>query len=72
LAAGLVGLCVTYTLRVTQTLNYLIRQVSQVEANIVSVERVEGYIKDLDQEKPRILDKGDQTKILTAKNYFKL
>lgn len=60
LAAGLVGLCVTYTLRVTQTLNYLIRQVSQVEANIVSVERVEGYIKDLDQEKPRILDTDEK------------
>ena len=56
LDSGLVGLCVTYTLRVTQTFNFLIRQVSQVEANIVSVERVEKYINELAQERPRNLD----------------
>lgn len=55
LSAGLIGLCITYTLRVTQTFNFLIRQVSQVEANIVSVERVEKYINELAQERPRNL-----------------
>lgn len=59
MTAGLIGLTVTYTLRLTGTFNWLVRQVSQVEANIVSVERVEKYINDLDQEKPRTMPKDD-------------
>lgn len=42
--AGLVGLCITYALSLTRFLNFLIRQLAQVEANIVSVERVETYL----------------------------
>ena len=59
MTAGLIGLTVTYTLRLTGTFNWLVRQVSQVEANIVSVERVEKYINDLDQERPRNTPKDD-------------
>ena len=59
MTAGLIGLTVTYTLRLTGTFNWLVRQVSQVEANIVSVERVEKYINDLDQERPRNMPKDD-------------
>lgn len=59
MTAGLIGLTVTYTLRLTGTFNWLVRQVSQVEANIVSVERVEKYINDLDQERPRTMPKDD-------------
>ena len=44
LDAGLVGLCITYALSLTRFLNFLIRQLAQVEANIVSVERVETYL----------------------------
>lgn len=41
--AGLVGLMMTYTISVTGTLNWLVRSASEVEQNIVSVERVLGY-----------------------------
>lgn len=43
--AGLVGLMMTYTISVTGTLNWLVRSASEVEQNIVSVERVVGYAK---------------------------
>ncbi|ORX35410.1 putative metal resistance protein ycf1 [Kockovaella imperatae] len=41
--AGLVGLLMTYTMSITQALNWLVRTASEVEQNIVSVERVLGY-----------------------------
>ena len=41
--SGLVGLLMTYTISVTGTLNWLVRSASEVEQNIVSVERVLGY-----------------------------
>ncbi|WWD05496.1 hypothetical protein V865_003573 [Kwoniella europaea PYCC6329] len=41
--AGLVGLLMSYTISVTGTLNWLVRSASEVEQNIVSVERVLGY-----------------------------
>ena len=41
--AGLVGLLMTYTMSITQALNWLVRSASEVEQNIVSVERVLGY-----------------------------
>ncbi|SPP82092.1 multidrug resistance-associated protein 1 isoform X4 [Drosophila guanche] len=40
---GLVGLSVTYALQVTQTLNWLVRMSSDIETNIVSVERIKEY-----------------------------
>ncbi|KAI1700651.1 ABC transporter transmembrane region domain-containing protein [Ditylenchus destructor] len=41
--AGLVGLSVSYALSVTQTLNWAVRMTSELEANIVSVERISEY-----------------------------
>lgn len=41
--AGLVGLSVTYALQITQTLNWLVRMTSDVETNIVAVERIKEY-----------------------------
>jgi ATP-binding cassette subfamily C (CFTR/MRP) protein 1 len=39
----MVGLSVSYALQVTQTLNWLVRMTSEVETNIVTVERLEEY-----------------------------
>ncbi|CAG9853670.1 unnamed protein product [Phyllotreta striolata] len=41
--AGLVGLSVTYSLQITQILNWLVRMTSDVETNIVAVERIKEY-----------------------------
>lgn len=41
--SGLVGLLMTYTISVTGTLNWLVRSASEVEQNIVSVERILTY-----------------------------
>ncbi|KAF9945731.1 hypothetical protein BGZ70_003646, partial [Mortierella alpina] len=42
---GLVGLSLTYALNVTQTLNWLVRQYTEVETNIVAVERLQEYTR---------------------------
>ncbi|XP_018091823.1 multidrug resistance-associated protein 1 isoform X2 [Xenopus laevis] len=49
LSPGLVGLSVSYALQVTTYLNWLVRMSSEVETNIVAVERVKEYA-DLKQE----------------------
>lgn len=43
LSPGLVGLSISYALQVTQTLNWLVRMSSEVETNIVAVERLNEY-----------------------------
>ncbi|KAL7635871.1 UNVERIFIED_CONTAM: hypothetical protein RMT77_013688 [Armadillidium vulgare] len=43
ISGGDVGLSVSYALSVTQTLNWLVRMTSDVETNIVAVERVKEY-----------------------------
>ncbi|XP_056672583.1 ATP-binding cassette sub-family C member 3 isoform X2 [Monodelphis domestica] len=43
LNAGLVGLSVSYALQVTMALNWMVRMVSDLESNIVAVERVREY-----------------------------
>uniref|UniRef100_A0A8C9ZZ31 ATP-binding cassette, sub-family C (CFTR/MRP), member 2 n=1 Tax=Sander lucioperca TaxID=283035 RepID=A0A8C9ZZ31_SANLU len=45
LDSGLVGLSISYSLNVTQTLNWLVRMTSELETNIVAVERVSEYTK---------------------------
>jgi len=40
---SIVGLSVSYAMQVTQTFNWMVRQTSELENNIVSVERVEEY-----------------------------
>ncbi|KFP30660.1 Multidrug resistance-associated protein 1, partial [Colius striatus] len=45
LSAGLVGLSVSYSLQVTAYLNWLVRMSSDLESNIVAVERVKEYVE---------------------------
>ncbi|KAF7705073.1 hypothetical protein HF521_020359 [Silurus meridionalis] len=40
---GLVGLSITYALQVTMSLNWMVRMTSELESNIVAVERVKEY-----------------------------
>ncbi|OAQ30743.1 ATP-binding cassette transporter 1 [Linnemannia elongata AG-77] len=42
---GLVGLSLTYALSITQTLNWMVRQYTEIESNIVSVERLKEYVE---------------------------
>ncbi|KAI9090798.1 P-loop containing nucleoside triphosphate hydrolase protein [Phlyctochytrium arcticum] len=44
ISAGIVGLMLVYSLNVTQTLNWMVRQSCEIETNIVSVERIQEYI----------------------------
>ncbi|XP_048238817.1 multidrug resistance-associated protein 1-like [Haliotis rufescens] len=49
ISGGAVGLSITYALQITQSLKWLVRTLSDLETNIVSVERVKEY-SDLDTE----------------------
>ncbi|KAH7704576.1 multi drug resistance-associated protein [Aphelenchoides avenae] len=51
--AGLVGLSVSYALNVTQTLNWAVRMTSELETNIVAVERIKEYTDDTPNEAQR-------------------
>ena len=44
LSPGLVGLSVSYAMSITQTLSWLIRMASDVETNIVAVERLKEFV----------------------------
>nr|XP_009483327.1 PREDICTED: canalicular multispecific organic anion transporter 1 [Pelecanus crispus] len=56
LAGGIVGLSVSSALNVTQTLNWLVRTSSELETNIVAVERVHEYTK-VKNEAPWVTEK---------------
>ncbi|QRV89229.1 ABC transporter transmembrane region [Ceratobasidium sp. AG-Ba] len=56
--AGLVGLVLSYGLSTTQSLNWVVRSASEVEQNLVSVERVVGYI-NLEPEAPLEIPDAD-------------
>ncbi|KAL4659053.1 multidrug resistance-associated protein 1-like isoform X1 [Arapaima gigas] len=49
LSPGIMGLSISYALQVTASLNWLVRMTSEVETNIVAVERVKEY-SDTDKE----------------------
>uniref|UniRef100_A0A8C0HFU4 Multidrug resistance-associated protein 1 n=1 Tax=Chelonoidis abingdonii TaxID=106734 RepID=A0A8C0HFU4_CHEAB len=51
LSPGLVGLSVSYSLQVTTYLNWLVRMTSELETNIVAVERVQEY-SEMEKEAP--------------------
>lgn len=53
--ARLAGLSISFSLSVTQSLNWAVRMASDFEANMVSVERIEQYCK-LPSEAPRQCD----------------
>ncbi|KAK4475608.1 hypothetical protein MN116_000631 [Schistosoma mekongi] len=55
LSAGFSGLVITYALGLNQTLNWLVRMFSELEINIVSVERIHEY-SSIEQEAPWELD----------------
>jgi ABC-type multidrug transport system fused ATPase/permease subunit len=50
--AGLAGLAISYSMSVTQSLNWSVRMASDMEANMVAVERVQEYT-ELDSEGDR-------------------
>uniref|UniRef100_A0A8D0L774 MRP3 protein n=1 Tax=Sphenodon punctatus TaxID=8508 RepID=A0A8D0L774_SPHPU len=55
LSAGLVGLSVSYALQVTMSLNWMVRMTSDLETNIVAVERVKEY-SETEMEAPWIIE----------------
>ncbi len=55
ITAGMVGLSVSYSLQITQSLNWIVRMTVEVETNIVSVERVKEY-SELEPEAPEFLE----------------
>ena len=55
ISAGLVGLSISYALSVTQSLNWVVRMTSELETNIVAVERTKEY-SELPTEAPPIID----------------
>ncbi|KAJ3398512.1 hypothetical protein HDV05_002445, partial [Chytridiales sp. JEL 0842] len=73
-SASLVGLALTYSLSVTQSLNWMVRQSSEIETNVVSVERMMEYI-ELPQEAPYEIpenhprDSWPETGTIEFKNY---
>ena len=56
--AGLVGLSLSYALNVTGALNMLVRMSSEVETNMVSVERIQEY-QEVPQEAPFDVPEND-------------
>jgi ABC-type multidrug transport system fused ATPase/permease subunit len=57
ISAGMVGLAMSYSLQITQSLNWIVRQTVEVETNIVSVERVLEYAR-LPSEAPDVIFKN--------------
>ncbi|XP_076451201.1 multidrug resistance-associated protein 1-like [Babylonia areolata] len=53
-SAGKAGLSITYAMEVTQALKWLVRSVSDLETNVVSVERLQEY-SDLKPEAPALM-----------------
>ena len=49
-SVGLLSLGITYSLSITQQLNFLVRQISDLEAQMNGVERIVEYTEDIDQE----------------------
>lgn len=74
ISAGMVGLSISYALQVTQTLNWLVRMTSEIETNIISVERVKEYI-ECPTEAPAVVpenrpkDEWPQTGTVTFQDY---
>ena len=52
---GLVGLSISYALQITQSLNMVVRMASELETNIVAVERIKEY-SETPTEAPPIIE----------------
>lgn len=59
---SLAGLALTYAMGITQTLNWTVRMVSEMETNIVSVERVNEYIEVLPEAPEEVQDAASRPK----------
>ncbi|XP_009304647.1 ATP-binding cassette sub-family C member 3 isoform X2 [Danio rerio] len=57
LSPGLVGLSVSYALQVTMSLNWMVRMTSDLESNIVAVERVKEYSETQTEAPWEVLEK---------------
>jgi len=55
LSPGIAGLSISYSLSITQSLNWLVRMASELETNIISVERINDYIAN-EVEAPSIVE----------------
>ena len=55
ISPGLVGLSISYALQITQSLNWVVRNACELEANIVAVERVKEY-SETPTEAPPIIE----------------
>mmetsp|Transcript_50015 Transcript_50015/g.50860 ORF Transcript_50015/g.50860 Transcript_50015/m.50860 type:complete len:611 (+) Transcript_50015:47-1879(+) len=55
--AGLAGLSISYAMSITQSLNWSVRMASDLEASMISVERIRSYCQ-IESEAPRDID-GD-------------
>jgi ABC-type multidrug transport system fused ATPase/permease subunit len=55
-SAGAAGLSISFALNITQTLNWLVRVLSEFESNITSVERIKEYLDTKPHEAEWILD----------------
>ena len=55
ISPGLVGLSISYALSVTQSLNWVVRMTSELETNIVAVERTKEYA-EVPTEAPPIIE----------------
>merc|ERR1712072_561419 len=52
ISSGAIAMSISYAMSITQTLNWMVRQTSQRETSIVSVERVTHYAEGAPQENP--------------------
>jgi len=58
LFAGLAGLSISFALSITQSLNWTVRMASDLEANMIAVERIQQYYK-IPSEAPRLYASDD-------------
>jgi ABC-type multidrug transport system fused ATPase/permease subunit len=61
ISAEEVGLSISYALSVTHVLNWMVRNVNELEGNVVSVERIEEY-SQIETEAPWVLENSRQEK----------
>ncbi len=71
---GLVGLSLSYSLTITSAMSYLISQTSEIETNMVGVERIKEY-QEIREEAPLLMpgqdppDDWPQHGVVEFKNY---
>ncbi|ORZ26833.1 P-loop containing nucleoside triphosphate hydrolase protein [Catenaria anguillulae PL171] len=56
MSVALIGLCISYAMQTTMILTWCVRQGAELENQMNSVERIEHYAHNLDQEAPPVTD----------------